>query len=150
MCLITKQDVPKIAKKDIKVYKLLNKEDKDSARSIYRYFCYELNTTYKTNIEDIDDPCTFDNKSTLYLKETYPGWGDNISVNRRALISNNLKSYGPGFHSCVTKERCYPTAKDGPYDLYECTIPAGSEYYEDGNDLIVSNQIIINRLVDEQ
>ena len=79
MCLYTKWKKPKKAKKDIIVYKIL---DKDCV-SPYRGFKYNLGVKYDTDMESFNTP--FDNG--LYIDV-----GFHAFTSKRALLKSSLKS----------------------------------------------------------
>ena len=140
MCLIIKKDeVPLVASKDITVYKALFDNGDKSAKSALQGFIYKLGQLYETEIEECDEMVAADVDSSIYYDVNYPKW----------LMGEGVKSIGPGFHSVATKSRI---ANDDGYfdageDLYECTVPEGSIYYQDGSGLLVSNKIIINKKI---
>lgn len=179
MCLITDKN-PQIAEKDLTVYKmmypmiegydyqskyiepgtrtdhwLIRVNEKlaletgtpiltDRVRAVYMRFIYEIGRLYKTDIER-------DNSYSLYgteeeQNELNQAYGIDWRDNRH---NNGLISIGPGFHSAVD-----PKYLGGLFEfthfLCECTIPAGSEYYTGFGGLIVSNQIIINRIIERK
>lgn len=137
MCLITNQQEPKIAQEDITVYKNLFKIG-NVFQSIFNKFEWKLGELYRTKIEESPDWCSYDDTDNNYLNANYNGW------TRRS--HEELKCFGSGFHSAKKgRLRTY-----GSEILVECTIPKGSEYYEDFTGLYVSNQIIINKVVSNQ
>lgn len=135
MCLITPNKEKKIAEEDMIVYKALMPD----ARSVLQGFLYELNKLYETEIEESDDWCAADSYAINALNEADYNYGTSRSDDR-------LISIGEGFHSCKTIERA-EEMKDPNERIFSCTIPKGSEYYEDLSDLLVSNKIIINEEV---
>lgn len=142
MCLITTQKVAKVAEKDIIVYKEMNKISDTTCTSGYQGYLYTLGILNKTEIKDVESnnwTCA-DSVDSKYLNKTY---GNDWNKRRPA----ELRCIGQGYHSFKTLERM----DQGVYldDRYECAIPAGSEYYEDATGLLVSNQIIINKKVQE-
>ena len=127
MCLQTNWKEPKVAEKDILVYKLFEKGNEKIVQSPYNYFNYTINKLYKTKIEETDDTSSFDEVAQMYLK--------NIS-------RNGVKSIGRGFHSIKSKKRVIDSGET-EYICLKCIIPKGSLYYRGFTDLLVSNQIII-------
>lgn len=139
MCLITKQKKAKIAKKDITVYKKVNLYS-DKITSEVRKFEYEIEKEYTTvltpkSIAGLSIGTDF----TMYdeaVNKAYPI----SSLYEYVIPSNvNLNVISEGFHAFKRKDRCYYNAI--------CTIPKGSEYFEDATGLIVSNQIIIKEII---
>ena len=140
MCLITDRLDPIITTEDMVVYKLMKHIKTDYGIDVvtpYERFLYEINKLYKTEITETCDRCYFDNVAGIYYEE---------------LLRKDceIKSFEEGFHSAKTIERlktneltsgiCFNNIK-----IHKCIVPAGSIYYEDGTDLIVSNQIIITK-----
>jgi hypothetical protein len=129
MCLITEQKEPTILSEDMIVYKILTRHVfTHELVSPFRSFKWDLGKLYSTNItqKEIDllsDAEFFDRDA----KEPY------------YMLYSQLYEYSTGFHSFKTKDRARY------YIVFECTIPAGSEIYEDKSGLIVSNQLIINK-----
>lgn len=160
MCLATDQKEPKIAEQDITVYKLLSKRNSlvdekqiNTYTSPYQGFQYLFNYPYKTRIEEsTEDTAVFDDKAEVWARnkvvEHYPELRDErlYRILERGFRRGLLKSYSNGFHSARSTKRL-GTVYHHDQVYVECTIPAGSEYYEDGTDLLVSNQIIINKEV---
>lgn len=138
MCLITTQKTPHIATEDMVVYKVLREDSETSCRSIYESMIWTIGELYTTDIEDTDDICAADHIDSSWLTNSYPGWADGLP--------ETLRCIGPGFHSTVTKERAKPCSQLG--ELYQCIIPAGSEYYLDATGLCVSNQLIVVKKVE--
>ena len=138
MCLITEQKKPKIAENDMIVYKVL----KASLYTPYQSFRYELGELYETTIKNSTEWTAFDLKDAEWLNDHYPKWkdGDFCAI-------TELKCIGQGFHSTLEPERLFNVAHyEG--EIYECTIPKGSEYYVNATGMCVSNQIIVNRQMD--
>lgn len=61
--------------------------------------------------------------------------------------SGEFIEYGQGFHSvrCISSDFVSLCNSIADYVMVKCTIPAGSEYVIEGNE-IVSNQIIIDEI----
>ena len=139
MCLITTQKIPFIADKDIVCYKALS-EVGGLLWAIHRdSFSYNLGVLYETKIlkaAEYDRRFVFDVEDNKALER------DGLSVQDRISRMDELGyvSYGPGFHSAQEPERF---VKNDPNDIYECIIPAGSEYYVNPSGLMVSNKIKI-------
>lgn len=136
MYLITEKLQSKIAEEDIIVYKLLKIED-NVIKAPYEKFVYEPKKLYKTELQKTYESNTFDTVTYLYYNNF-----SNYSI-RKYLILDQLICIGPGFHAAFHADR-YDRGIDEDLSIFECTIPAGSEYYEDSTGLLASNQIIIN------
>lgn len=135
MCLITTQAKPTIAEQDIIVYKALQNINDELHPPYYGVgsFHYKINKTYATTImEDKDDRCCYDDLDQVYLNNNHEGW--------QCGGAPGLFYYGKGYHSANTIERL---DKEPMYNIYECIIPAGSEYYSNPTGLMVSNKIIV-------
>jgi hypothetical protein len=128
MCLITEQKEPIVLKRKKTVYKVLTSD----LRAPVQDFTYELNKLYKTDIIAND---TFESWADNKAAKAYPDaeWGNYTNVHA-------------GFHSLKTKKMCDSWMWAGNAK-FECTIPAGSLYYEDKTGLCASNQIIINKIL---
>ena len=159
MCLITSQKKALIAEYDLTVYKWLN-VDRYSDGSVsysapYQKTDYILNELYTTEIADVEgnwDKCAFDNIDSKALDKLYkdsegrdnwnPSWysGDEPA---------DVRYIGSGFHACLTLERAKSIEFMSNKRIFECTVPAGSEYYLNPSNLIVSNNIIIHKEIEE-
>ena len=129
MCLLTYQKQPIILGEDKTVYKVL-----DDGEAPYTHFKYELNKLYHTHIMKSSSPVSYDEEQRLFYRE------DN------GQLKHGVISIREGFHSFTNKEYIHTiTQRYGinTWDIHECIIPAGSEYYEDETHLCVSNKIII-------
>ena len=129
MCLLTYQKQPIILSEDKIVYKVL-----DNGKAPYTHFKYELNKLYNTHIMKSDSSVPYDDEQRLFYKK------DN------GKLKDGVISIREGFHSFTNKEYIHTiTQRYGinTWDIHECIIPAGSEYYEDETHLCVSNKIII-------
>jgi hypothetical protein len=140
MCLITRQKEAIILSEDKIVYKVLTGD----MTSTFFGYTYELNLL---------------NECKIRREKTYRGAFDNIAANKYRLKDvdwsmedpvedEKLTAISSGFHAFITKDRAIGyMGNRSDKILYECTIPAGSEYYEDETGLCVSNKIIINKLI---
>lgn len=134
MCLITKQQNPKIANKDIVCYKYLD----SNLKSPYTQFQYEFDKLYTTKIRKSNEWTCFGNLDENFLDENYPHWSE-----RKYSI---LKCLGRGFHSSKTIKRLQMEGIDTK-KIYKCIIPKGSEYYEDFTQLFISDKLIVKNPV---
>lgn len=147
MCLQTRWKIPEIAEKDILTYKeieMVLNEDNDGEineieyRSPFQNFYYIPGKVYKTDMVTSSDGSPYDTLAQNAMNN-FP--------------SCQLISIGPGFHSCLTRERLIKA--QGPFGnlrlerfIFLCVIPKGSLYYKGLTDLIVSNQIKLIDIVD--
>ncbi len=137
MCLITTQKKASIAKEDILVFKLLSPTSSFDAKSPFHEHTYSLYKRQDTVITEDTDWTTFDEIDIRWLDTNYPNWceGEN----------SELKCFGQGFHSAISYERLVD--RYAFIDtVYECIIPAGSEYYKNDTGLVISNAIIVIRI----
>lgn len=131
MCLLTRQKKPIILKEDKIVYKLL----RGDMTAIYQNFSYSFDKVYKTDIFIGSDNSAFDD---IAMKR--------YRVNAYGNLKPNVISIAKGFHAFTSIARIKKSYVC--HKIYKCTIPAGSEYYKDTTGLCVSNQIIINELIE--
>jgi hypothetical protein len=155
MCLITAQKQALIAQDDFIVYKYLRVIGEGTLvktyRAPYHYMEYTLGQLYTTTIGEISDDCdkvAFDHVDTMVINNLFkdskgetnwsPSWysGDEPA---------DVKFFGAGFHAMTTLERAEKVSSIECYGLFECTVPAGSEYYLNPSGLIISDKIIINK-----
>jgi hypothetical protein len=159
MCLITAQKKALIAQEDFIVYKYLRVIDEDTLQKIYRapYHIteYNLGELYTTTIEEISDDdhfdkVAFDSVDSDLLDNLFK---DSKGERNWCIAWYNgdepadLKYFGSGFHAMTTLERAENVSNMHEYRLFECTVPAGSEYYLNPSDLIISDKIIINKQI---
>jgi len=134
MCLVTIPNARKqIANKDIIVYKVIDKIENNIVISFSEYFKYSWNKLYIA----ILTPKIKELGSFVYWDNTVEQWIRNSKLTIFLTVDE-------GFHSMKTLDRM-------PYTrghlVVKCTIPKGSEYYKDQTGLIVSNQIVINEVI---
>lgn len=107
------------------VYKVVTYIDSSECRSLYQWFKYTYKRVYR-------DP------GSLEIRERHDMYGWEIYR---------------GFHSYATMDRALReyentiTYNYGEAALVECTIPIGSIFYKNMDDEIVSNGIIIDRIL---
>lgn len=135
MCLILDEKTRvKIAKEDIKVFKILSPQ----LRSIfYGGFQYEKGKLYETEILPSTQRVwsAFADTDEHYLTSKY----GNFRYNR-----TGLKAFGQGFHSSLNKENIEEVIKSSDKRLFNATIPKGARYYVGGTGLVISNKIIVH------
>ena len=137
MCLITTRKKPFIAKEDMIVYKAFSRRSMSYENmfftSIHFPKTYEVGRIYNTTMKIIDSEMTYDSVTV---------------TERQELIDNGKKVYaiGPGFHAAELKSRIF---SERQRFICECIIPKGSKYYIDNTGLIVSNSIIVSKLLRE-
>lgn len=150
MCLITTQKEPKIAEHDLISYKLLQEDlrpilfyiTKDN-KGFFKYVLGELNKT-EIKVGGIYDWQCFGDVDL--------DWVERFTQGQSWSQHPDLINFTEGFHSSFTKEPFNGVTIDRvgtspKWLMFECTIPKGSEYYENPVGLVVSNQIIINKQI---
>jgi len=141
MCLITEQTEPIILEKDLIVFKTV----RNSNGCITPV--HILNFVY---MQGVKNPIVklvptkelgmfADTPSQMHYKHKF------ISARSWDFVEG-LVSISEGYHSFQSLERLYATFWRGLVSA-QFTIPAGSEIYYDATGLIVSNQIIFNKLL---
>jgi hypothetical protein len=140
MCLITTQKKPSTAEEDIIVFKSLIKTNDKTATIPFQKYNYELGTLYKTKIKGSNAWLASDRIDADWLNTHHPDWHYG---------TDELICLGEGYHATLTKQRAYILLNFADSYLYQCTIPKGSKYYKDATGLIVSNQIIINQIIEK-
>lgn len=133
MCWMCSKAEKKIVEEDIKVFKI-GESHGGMFYSMYKGFKYQLNKLYSINIRiNKDDDGVFVGSKgfhsydpfianlEIYDKDVFPRWVVYAGV--RKLDVGNIG-----------------------YVKAECVIPKGSEYYENENGEIISNQIIIKNV----
>lgn len=139
MCWEGNKNKKNIANNDILCYKILKRtENSSELMSEYFTFVYELKKLYKTQIctrrSWIDD-------DKISIHEGFHSYSKDVVIKLHNYKSNATVSVFSGYrlfsHDFIN---CEPV-------LVECIIPKGSIYYKNGSNEIVSNQIIINRIV---
>jgi hypothetical protein len=138
MCLIKQKGEAQVAVEDITTYKIL-----DNFRSLYYPFKYEPKRLYSTEMKEDKDWIVADSDAEDALEEEYgEKW--------RESHKDELMIIGQGYHSCKTIGRAerLKLGYGGICHIYVCTIPKGSLYYEDISDLVVSNQIVIDKILE--
>lgn len=160
MCLIIPHEQqPVVLTEDMTVYKKVSYNPYNQGREhrpevvthVYGHFqpfSYKLGERYTTAILPTKDFIPFDMEELEHIKEKYhkDGWWD-----------SNLTSYGPGFHSCkvqgrLLKNELSDDAKAKSLTdlcIVECTIPAGSTIYTSETGLVVSDNIVVNRILED-
>lgn len=145
MCLITEMLEPQLAEEDIIVYKTLRKQ-KDGLRSCHTDFLYKLHVLYSVDKmdleeEDEEDFSVFDFR---VMWEYRPG--------ARRSIQPPIISVKTGFHSFTTKWRAKGSMEGLPFGdiiMVRCRVPKGSLYYRDTTNLMVSDKIILEEILND-
>ena len=115
MCLITRQKTPLIAEEDMKVFKVLTRENS----SIFQTFTYELGMVYREKIHHSKDWTSLGVRDRDWLRENYPGgtWKKN----------EELICLGQGFHSINKLDLAKEVLLEGFFNyfkntgIFECT-----------------------------
>lgn len=132
MCWASETLKKRIATEDIKVFKVVDIIG-GKLRSYYYSYRYDFNQPYRTYVKPVfypDQPRIFNGfhsynpKKCKYVKDKITGeW--HVKCGRIYLDTLNCDCH-----------------------IVECTIPKHSEYYENEYGEIVSNQIIINKIIE--
>lgn len=131
MCLITEQASPKILEEDKTVYKVVTSTG-EGWKSQYERFPYIPGQLYATEIH-------VSKGDGMYSDQTAQNYYEKEEQ------QDKLFTIGRGFHSFETEERAEEHLGLLSEILVKCTIPKGSEYWEDATGLIASNQIILHK-----
>lgn len=141
MCLITEQRKSITLSEDKTVYKVLKKDLKP-----YYYYGdglkpYVIGKLNSVRIKRSNDFTYFDSLEGKFLVREFG------TTKEQSLKTKGLISIGQGFHSADSPERY--TREGLIYDqlLVECTIPKGSKVYLSPTGLVVSNKLIINKIL---
>lgn len=139
MCLIAENKEKKIALEDIVVYKSGTIGAANHFISTYMHTRYNFDTLYNTELEESDEWSCLDYMDSIYLDKRYDDWNQGKI--------KELLCIGQGFHSYKNIDRA-KTSMWSNESIVECIIPKGAEYYEGVTDLLVSNQIIIKKIIE--
>lgn len=124
MCWKTcKTPIKQIAESDLKVYKILRRVENYIVSPIWEFFIWELNKTYKTKL---DNPYCY--KDIDIIKRGFHSLLDSPKLHSGRIWctkSCDVMYYSPNEY------------------VFEAIIPKGSEYYENEDGEIVSNQLKI-------
>lgn len=143
MCLVTEIKTPFVAEEDMVVYKILCNKNGKICSVIECYFwdigeIHYAEISFKTP-EHLD--CTHDDVVYEFYK--------NYSLEELIQVSK-------GFHSAESIERLqkswlwhYVESENNSEHVVQCTIPKGSTYYKDSTGLLVSNQLRVDKIVEE-
>tara|TARA_R110000868_G_scaffold14414_2_gene67039 strand:- start:39733 stop:40176 length:444 start_codon:yes stop_codon:yes gene_type:complete len=146
MCIILKRTEASIANEDIICYKLLDNYNGRLKSAFYTDHLYELNKLQPVvKIKESNDICCFSNIDNDFLNKNYPNWQLNGNMSQY-----DLMCIGRGYHSIDTLEYAEKELIISRFDktvIVECTIPQGSLYYKGPTGLLVSNQIIVNKII---
>lgn len=150
MCLITKSPVPRTAKRDFTVYKVLYVNNNYAGKGFTRLMapvrgdtCYQFDRAY--NELRFNDP---EHEAVVKMNEL------SLNINGFDRTDERWKvSYG--YHSCKNRRRAREMKKSlegtrmlSGFTIVECAVPKGSQYFEGCKGDICSNSIIINRIIE--
>lgn len=123
-----KEDVNiQIADKDIEVYKIVIKADRQYCKSCIKDFMYEANILYKIPSMQIEKTYVW-NSAIMYVAKAYHSY---------TKIQQTLKDRG-----IIAGNYLIPMPFNNPYYVATFVIPKGSQYAVNWRGEIVSNQII--------
>jgi len=137
MCLVTNQQKPFVADRDIMVYKKLIKNGDDYHSPIQHLFKWkpgEVRHTPLKKVEKNKGIQAYDRRAAIRYYSSFSSdlLLSSLYLNKKSII------IGSGFHAATTRERL---GKDYLAKIYTFVIPKGSKYYEDVTGLIVSDTI---------
>ena len=151
MCLITKKQEPTVVQEDKVVYKLMTELSETSAKSVFQKTMYVLGELFTSEFSYIPPTAdeyewsAMDNQAYEFYTTVYGDYKRSVDIRSKLLCVKK------GIHSLETVTRagsCLNMA--GWNNLYECTIPKGSLMYSDGDGLLVSNHLIVNRKLSDE
>lgn len=132
MCWTSKTLKKQIATEDIKVFKLGNVIS-GAFLSYYQLFAYDVKRLYKTDIHPVCD------NDKYYIFNGYHSYNPKTCRYVKSNFTGQWMVFFDSYFLDGFNSRCSPV---------ECTIPKHSEYYENEFGEIVSNQIIINKIIE--
>lgn len=166
MCWIGRLKNKHIAEGDVKVFKIVFKEvktwkvlEKDYVRKYYapyRLFTYEISKTYSV---DKLYPVTRHNGmyEKVIINEGFHSYSckhcmleehdETIEIHSNKLIPSTITHYEKGYTKKVFEGYKFKYSQQMGVTMLECVIPAGTEYWENENGEIVSQKIKIIREV---
>lgn len=132
MCLTTKQKKPKIARKDIEIYKLVVRDplNKQKYISLYEKFPYELNKVYEELANEDNDK----NRSWWAYNTFGEGWFHSFTIYGAALLS---------------KASLFGKIKGNNIIILSGIIPKGTPYYLGMYGYICSKKIKLIKEIEE-
>ena len=143
MCLITEQKRAGVLKKDMKVYKVVRKNDETYCSPI-QSFEWKWDLLYETNMGII--------RNVVYPSIFFGGkysFTDKAAAEGYSGFRGRLTVIHEGFHAYTTRERInLEHWKQSIYafsDILCFTIPVGAKVFRDATGLIVSDKIILKR-----
>jgi hypothetical protein len=126
MCLQTTWKEPKVAKRNITVYKsVVNEDNKFLSPYAFPKIEYKIGETYTSTMKIIEDSSNLDDEACEAFE--------------KQSIKKKFFAIGPGLHSSLSKERIKNLAVD--QIVLKCIIPKGAKYYNGLTKLVVSDKI---------
>lgn len=132
MCWSSKTLTKRIATEDIKVFKLV-RVISGAFISYYQLFAYDVKRLYKTNIHSVCD------HDKYYIFDGFHSYNPKRCRCVKSTVTGQWMVFSDIVFIDGVNSYCRPV---------ECTIPKHSEYYENAFGEIVSNQIIINKIIE--
>jgi hypothetical protein len=141
MCLITEQKRAGVLKKDMKVYKVVRKNDETYCSPI-QSFEWKWDLLYETNMGII--------RNVVYPSIFFGGkysFTDKAAAEGYSGFMRRLTIIYEGFHAYMAPERANLNDWfEGDKLIILCfTIPAGAKVFRDATGLIVSDKMILKR-----
>lgn len=142
MCTLTLQDEPMIAKGAITVYKVFKEEpwiEENKLITPFESHLYNLNELVKSKMTVHYNGATFDGDDYLFIEK----------ARKKMEVAPSIKYIHEGLHSSTRLKRLTPKHYVTSPRIYaRGYIPKNSLYYTTGDGLIVSNRLIITKVLD--
>lgn len=143
MCTLTLQKEPLVAKGAITVYKMFDKESWDEYNTLittYKKYAWVLNKIEKVEMEE-SGSSSYDGRDKEYIEL--------ICSKRNISFGQNVRYIGAGFHASTSIKRYEDNyfLKRGERIIVKGYIPKGSLYYTTGDGLIVTNQMVMKKVI---
>ena len=137
MCWIGRLKDRRIAEKDVTVYKILSKDMDGNYTAPYRHTRYAIGKKYMVEVKPYHSGFSYDN---CHIHEGLHSFSGNCLVQYGstvdAYIYNERVQFLYSINVCLTSLAV----------IAKCTIPQGSEYYQNEHGEIVSEELIINEV----
>ena len=144
MCWFGKQKDRKLAQEDIKCKKFITKnvDNNQYFAFFHKEHLYQLGKTYYTPLQS-----KLERERWISIQRGLHCYAPYVEITGIPHKAYTVK-YNASIVTYSTNIMAISTTRDIPV-LVECTIPKGSEYYENQYGEIVAERLIINREIDE-
>jgi hypothetical protein len=150
MCLITKNKRVQTATEDMIVYKKVT----PNLRAIFfPEFKYKIGKLYETKMTKLPKHSkkwkTFSSRDSNWCDNHFLGWRGRLSTSKRVdedaiLVRKGMMCIAKGFHSVINHEKMFVSRYDM---LVECLVPKGAKYHTDETGMVVSNKIMVTKIL---